>query len=448
METDKLEFVQRLEENRVRFVRVLFTNLLGELRSIEIPVNRLEEAVENGVSFDGSSIGGYAHVANSDMYLKPDLETLMVYPCLTTGHGGGDYTDAGVIGDVYTSSGEPFAGDSRSVLKRFMKQAAEEKIELFTGAEPEFFLFPEGEIPTDPGQISSKAGYFSLSPVDIEEAVRKEIVLALLQMEISVEASHHEIAPHIHEIDFKYADPLTTADQLMVIKFVAKTVARLNGLQAVFMPKPIAEFAASGMHLHLSLFRDGENAFYDPQDGMGLSQDARSFIGGLFEHLGAIMALTNPTINSYKRLVPGYEAPVNIAWARKNRSALIRIPATNTPVNSTRIELRSPDPSANPYLAFTAIFAAGIDGIERCIEPPQPVEEDIYRMSKEEKAQRGIKPVPGSLDQTIEELESDEVIRQALGPEASEYLIRAKRAEIAAFNRAVTDWERQQYLDV
>jgi len=333
-------------------------------------------------------------------------------------------------------------------LKRFLQGTAKRGITFFVGVEPEFFLFPQGKIPTNRSEVTSKSSYFALVPGDTEEAVRKEIVASLLKMGIPIEKSHHEIEPYINELSFEYADPVTTADRLMIIKFVAKSVAAQHGFKAVFMPKPIARFAACGMHAHISLFANGENAFYDPKDTLGLSQYVRFFIGGLIEHISAVTALTNPTINSYKRLVPGFEAPVNIAWGRKNRSTLIRIPATPNPKEATRLELRSPDPSANPYLAFTAILAAGMDGVEHSIEPPVAIEENIYLMSEEEKAQQGIKPLPSSLEQTINALESDQVISRALGTETSEYLIQAKREEIAAFNQSVTDWERQQYLDV
>ena len=329
-----------------------------------------------------------------------------------------------------------------------MQKPSERGHKFFVAVEPEFFLFPKGEIPATRSEVTSKAGYFALAPADAEETVRKAIVSSLLEIGIPIEKSHHEIEPYINELSFKYADPVTTADRLMVVKFVAKSVAAQCEFKAVFMPKPIARFAASGMHVHLSVYKDGKNVFYDQQDEVGLSAHARFFIGGLIEHIRAVTALTNPTVNSYKRLVPGFEAPVNIAWARKNRSTLIRIPATTNPEQATRIELRSPDPSANPYLAFTAILAAGTDGIEQSIKPPAAVEENIYQMSEEEKAKRGIEPLPHSLGQTIRGLESDKVINQALGTEATAYLIAAKQAEIAALNQSVTDWERQQYLDV
>ncbi len=448
-DSEVLSLERKLEADGVRFVHILFTDLLGELRNIEIPIGHLTRAVNNGISFDGSSIGGYATISDADMYLEPDLATLAVYPNPTSSDNSKkNYAVAGVIADVFTASGDSFSGDPRSVLSAFIKQATESGIKLYIGAELEFFLFPEGNIPLSSSQITSRSGYFSLSPVDKEEVVRREIVLELLEMGIEVEASHHEIVPHIHEIDFEYGNPIATADRLMMIKFVAKSVAQANGMQAVFMPKPVSEFAASGMHVHVSLFHDGNNLFYDPSDDMGLSSEARWFIGGLINHLGAVTAFTNPTINSYKRLIPGYEAPVNVAWASKNRSALIRIPATNTPEKATRFELRSPDPSANPYLAFTAILAAGLDGVEHQIAPPDPIKEDIYSMDEEEKASRGIKPLPTRLEDTIEMLVSDQTILSALGNKVCDYYIRAKKEEIASFRRTVTDWERDRYQDI
>ena len=440
---------EQLEKADVQFVRVLFTDLLGELKSIEIPRRRLADAAEHGIAFDGSSIGGYAHIADADMVLIPDLATVTLHPGLTQGRGTREtYAVAAVIGDVFTSGGSPFPGDPRCILRRFVRDAAKESCRLFAGAELEFFLFPKGEIPWNGAQIQRKEGYFSRSPVDDEAAVREEIVLTLLRMGIAVEASHHEIVPHIHEIDFEYSDPVTTADRLMLIKFIAKAVADVHGLRAVFMPKPVSAFAASGMHVHVSVFRGDRNVFYDPDGTSGLSSDCRHFIGGLFEDFEAMTLLTNPTVNSYKRLIPGFEAPVNIAWGFRNRSTLVRIPATSTPEASTRLELRSPDPSANPYLAFTGIFAAGLHGMASGIEPPPPVEENIYSMSQAEKEARGIRHVPGSLGETVDAFEANDVIRTAVGSDAATYLVTAKRGEIAEFNAAVTDWERLHYLDV
>jgi len=448
-EPDHSDVFRQLEEHDVLFINILFTDTLGELKSVEIPVMQFKGALGTGISFDGSSIRGYADIANADMYLKPDLATLKIYPWPTLMESQeGKYGTAGVIADPYTTDGTPSIHSPRYILKRFLQGTAKRGLTFFVGVEPEFFLFPQGKIPTNRSEVTSKSGYFALVPGDTEEAVRKEIVASLLKMGIPIEKSHHEIEPYINELSFEYADPVTTADRLMIIKFVAKSVAAQHEFKAVFMPKPIARFAACGMHAHISLFTDGKNAFYDPQGALGLSQCARFFVGGLIDHIGAVTALTNPTVNSYKRLVPGFEAPVNIAWGSKNRSTLIRIPATPNPEEATRIELRSPDPSANPYLAFTAILAAGMDGIEHSIEPSAAIGENIYLMSEEEKAQQGIKSLPSSLEQTINALESDQVISRALGAKTSEYLIQAKREEIAAFNQSVTDWERQQYLEV
>jgi len=448
-EPDHSDVFQQLEEHDVLFINILFTDILGELKSVEIPVMQFKDALGTGISFDGSSIRGYADIANADMYLKPDLATLKIYPWPTPMESQeGKYSTAGVIADPYTTDGTPSTHSPRYILKRFLHESAKRGVSFYVGVEPEFFLFPQGKIPTDRSEITSRAGYFALVPGDTEEAVRKEIVAALIRMGIPIEKSHHEIEPHINEISFEYADPVTTADRLMIIKFVAKSVAAQHGFKAVFMPKPIARFAACGMHAHISLLSDGINAFYDSQDVLGLSQRARFFIGGLIDHIGAVTALTNPTVNSYKRLVPGFEAPVNIAWGRKNRSTLIRIPATPNPEKATRIELRSPDPSANPYLAFTAILAAGMDGIECSIDPPRAVEKNIYQMSDEEKEADNIAPLPPFLEQTLRVMESDSVITEAIGPEVSAYLIQAKREEVAAFNQSVTDWERHQYLDV
>ncbi len=448
-EPDCKSVFQQLEEHDVRFINILFTDILGELKSVEIPVAKFENTLRGGISFDGSSIRGYADIANADMYLKPDLATFKIYPWPTViNPQGGEYRTASVIADPYTTEGPPFSHSPRYILKRFLHETAKRGFTFFIAVEPEFFLFPQGKVPRDRSEVTSRAGYFAIVPGDIEEAVRKEIVASLTKMGIKIEKSHHEIEPHINEISFEYAHPVTTADHLMIVKFAIKSVAAQHGFRAVFMPKPIARFAASGMHVHISLFNETVNAFYDPQGAFGLSQHARFFIGGLIEHIRAVTALTNPTINSYKRLVPGFEAPVNIAWGRKNRSTLIRIPATPIPEKATRIELRSPDPSANPYLAFTAILAAGMDGIERSIDPPRAVEKNIYQMSDEEKKEENIVPLPYSLEETLRALESDSVITRAIGPKASAYLIQAKWEEIAAFNQSVTDWERRQYLDV
>jgi glutamine synthetase len=427
---------------------ILFTCALWEVKGVEIPVSQLNEAMASGISFDGSSIQGYADIQSADMYLKPDLATLNTYLAGYSEPQEARYGNAGIIADPYTSDGVPCLNSPRYILKRFLQGFAQQGITFLVAVEPEFFLFPEGRIPINRSDITSKSGYFAVIPGDKEEQVRKEIVANLIEMGMPIEKSHHEIEPYINELSFRYGDPVTTADRLMIIKYVAKSIAARHGFKAVFMPKPIARFAACGMHVHISVLDNEVNALYDSQDAHGLSQEALFFIGGLVNHINAVTALTNPAVNSYKRLVPGFEAPVNIAWARNNRSTLIRIPATASPERGTRIELRSPDPSANPYLAFVAIIAAGMDGIENSIQPPRAVEENIYLMSNEEKAKRGIMPLPGSLEETVNALKGDQVICRAIGEETIEYFVQAKLSEIAAFNESVTDWERDQYLDV
>ncbi len=451
MNKDRLgnsDVLQQLEKRHVLFINILFTDPLGELKSVEIPATQLKDALVSGISFDGSSIRGFAEIENADMYLKPDISTLNIYSGDFYESGEIRRSSAGLIADPYSSDGIPSVRSPRYILKRLLQSFAEKGITFLVAVEPEFFLFPEGRIPINRNEVTSKSGYFALVPDDKEERVRKEIVATLIEMGIPIEKSHHEIEPYINELSFKYADPVTTADRLIIIKFVAKSVAARHGFKAVFMPKPIARFAACGMHVHISVFRNEENAFYDSQDSLGLSKDARFFMGGLIKHISAVTALTNPAVNSYKRLVPGFEAPVNVAWAKNNRSTLIRIPATYNPETATRIELRSPDPSANPYLAFTAIMAAGMDGIDNLIEPPVAVEANIYSMNENEKARLGIKPLPGSLEEAIGELRSDQVIGGAIGDKTTECFVQAKLAEIAAFNESVTDWEREQYLDV
>jgi glutamine synthetase len=438
----------QLEKHHALFVNILFTDALGELKSVEIPAGQLEDALVSGISFDGSSIQGFAEIEDADMYLKPDISTLKIHSRDYPKNGEIGVSSASLIADPYTSDGICSVRNPRYILKRFLEGFAKQGITFMVGVEPEFFLFPEGRMPMSREEITSKSGYFALVPGDKEEEVRKAIVASLMEIGIPIEKSHHEIQPYINELSFKYDDPVTTADRLLLIKFVAKGVAARHGFKAVFMPKPIARFAACGMHVHMSVFRNKENAFYSSEDSLGLSQDARFFIGGLIEHIGAITALTNPTVNSYKRLVPGFEAPVNVAWARNNRSTLIRVPATRNPELATRIELRSPDPSANPYLAFVGIIAAGMDGIEHSIEPPVSVEENIYLMDEKQKVRHGIKPLPGSLEQTIHELSSDKVVASAIGKETTAYLVKAKLAELAAFNESVTDWERERYIDV
>ena len=441
MEKEVKWVLKTVEEEGVSFVRLQFTDIFGIPKNVEIPAEKLEETLEKGIAFDGSSIEGFVRIFESDMYLKPDPSTLAIYPW-TEGNG----KTARLICDVLRPDGSPFEGDPRYVLKRAIAEAAQEGFTMYAGAEAEFFLFRQDPSGHPSLELHDKGGYFDLMPVDQGEETRKAIVEALEHMGFEVEAAHHEVAPSQHEIDFRYADALRTADNIVTFKFVVKTVAMQHGLHATFMPKPIAGINGSGMHTHLSLFRDGVNAFYDPSDPYNLSDVAKGFLAGLIEHIDAITAIANPLVNSYKRLVPGYEAPVNVSWARINRSALIRVPASNTPETSTRMELRSPDPSANPYLLYAVVLMSGLDGIRRGLMPPEPVEENIYALTEEQRAEREIKTLPGSLEEALAALERDEVVKSALGSHILEHYLEAKRREIEEYRTRVTPWEIDRYL--
>ncbi len=433
-----------VRENNINFVRLQFTDIFGLPKNVEIPAGRLQSVLEKGIAFDGSSIEGFMRISESDMYLRPDLNTLAIYPwTMESGNG----RTARLICDVLLPDGQPFPGDPRYVLKRAVAEAEKLGYTMYAGAEAEFFLFrrtPEGKASLE---LHDHGGYFDLTPVDRGEEARADIVVALEQMGFEVEAAHHEVAPSQHEIDFRYADVLRTADNIVTFRFVVKTIALRHGLHATFMPKPIAGINGSGMHTHISLWHGNQNLFYDPKDPYGLSEIARQFLAGIIEHIGAITALANPLVNSYKRLVPGYEAPVNISWARMNRSALIRVPASNTPETSTRIELRSPDPSCNPYLAYAAILVSGLDGIKRKLKAPDPVEENIYELTREQRQERGIGSLPGSLDEALAALAHDTVIAAALGEHIVEKYLEAKEKELREYRLAVTPWEVQRYLE-
>jgi glutamine synthetase len=373
------------------------------------------------------------------MYLRPDPDTFVIFPWRPRDGGV-----ARLICDVYNPDGTPFAGDPRHVLKRALAEAKTMGFALNVGPELEFFLFhtdAEG-LPTT--LTHDKASYFDLTPVDLGENARRDMVLALEQMGFEIEASHHEVAPGQHEIDFKYADALSTADKMATFRFVVRTIAQQHGLHASFMPKPIYGIAGSGMHTNQSLTKNGRNAFFDPEDSQGLSPEAYHYIAGLMKHACSFTAITNPTINSYKRLVPGYEAPCYIAWSERNRSPLIRIPAKRG--SSTRIELRSPDPSCNPYLALAVQLKAGLDGIKNKLTPPPAVDQNIFAMSREEREQAGIKSLPGSLAEALEELNNNPVIREALGEHIVERFIEAKTKECDGYRMIVHQWELDQYL--
>ncbi|MBO2521568.1 MAG: type I glutamate--ammonia ligase [Clostridia bacterium] len=436
----KEEILRKADEWGVRFVRLQFSDIMGIIKNVAIPRSQLERALDNQIMFDGSSIQGFTRIEESDMNLRPDPNTFTLFPWRE------DKPVARLICDVYKIDGKPFEGDPRYVLKRAVAQIEELGYTVNLGPECEFFLFKADPDGAPLLETHDKAGYFDLGPVDRGEDARRDIVLALEAMGFEVEASHHEVAPGQHEIDFKYGDALTQADRVATFKVVTRAIAKRHGLHATFMPKPIFGINGSGMHTHISLFKDGQNAFYDPHGEHQLSDVARYFIGGLLKHAPAITAVANPLVNSYKRLVPGYEAPVYIAWSAHNRSALVRVPASRQ--QGTRIELRSPDPSCNPYLAFAAMIAAGVDGIKNKIDPGPSVTFNIYALSPEERAARGIPSLPGSLAEALDALEADEVIKEALGPHVCTHFISGKRIEWDVYRSQVHPWEIEQYLGV
>ncbi|MCR4425656.1 MAG: type I glutamate--ammonia ligase [Firmicutes bacterium] len=442
MSTFKREEILRLaKERNVQFIRLQFMDIVGVVKNVEIPLSQLEGALDGRVMFDGSSIEGFSRIEESDMNLRPDLDTFVVFPWK---HADG--TIARLICDVYNANGTPFEGDPRFVLKRAVAEAEALGFTLNVGPECEFFLFRQDEFGAATTNTNDQGGYFDLYPVDCGEDARRDIVLALEQMGFRVEAAHHEVAPGQHEIDFEYCDALTTADRVTTFKFVTKVVARHHGLHATFMPKPICGMAGSGMHTHLSLFSNGQNAFFDPAAPYQLSETAIFFIGGLLAHAPAVTAVTNPTVNSYKRLVPGYEAPVYICWSAANRSALCRVPASRG--IGTRVEWRSPDSSCNPYMAFAVILKAGLDGIKKRIAPPEPIMKNIYHMSAEERAQEGIPSLPGSLAEAVEALSQDEVVVSALGEHLYPRFVNACKLEWDDYRIQVHKWELDRYLSV
>ena len=442
------DLIARAREDGVRFISLQFTDILGMIKSVTIPMGRLAEALEQGIWFDGSSIEGFARIFESDMVLVPDPATYRVLPW-----SAAERRRARLICDVYGPDGRPSPTAPRVVLRRILALAAERGYVCNFGPELEFFLFKrdgehDREHPTRP--VPHDVGsYFDFSPRDEAQKVRSEIILALEGMGMQVEMSHHECAIGQHEIDFRYADALTSADNAVTFKYIVRAMAATHGIYASFMPKPIFGIAGSGMHTHQSLFdTEGQNLFYDPNDEYQLSRLAYNFIAGQMTHARAVAAVAAPTVNSYKRLTPGYEAPVYICWAHLNRSALIRVPGHGAKQNyAARIELRCPDPSANPYLAFTAMLAAGLDGIERDLTPPPPVNEDVYDFDERDLSERAIGTLPGTLSEALDALEQDEVIGGALGPAVLEAFLRAKRAEWDEYRIQVTSWELGRYLE-
>jgi len=435
------EDIKRLiEEKNVSFIRLQFTDILGTIKNVEIPVSQLDKALENKMMFDGSSIEGFVRIEESDMYLYPDLDSFVVFPW--TSEKG---KVARFICDVYTAKGEPFAGDPRNNLKRILKKMEDMGFTSFNlGPEPEFFLFKLDAKGEPTLEVNDHGGYFDLAPTDLGENCRRDIVLELEEMGFEIEASHHEVAPGQHEIDFKYADAITACDNIQTFKLVVKTIARKHGLHATFMPKPLFGEAGSGMHFNVSLFKGKENAFYDESTELGLSETAMQFMAGILEHVQGFTAVTNPTVNSYKRLVPGYEAPCYVAWSAQNRSPLIRIPSARG--LSTRVEVRSVDPSANPYLAMAVILEAGLEGIRKQLTPPAAINRNIYVMTEEERKANGIANLPPALDDALTLLAQDKVAQAALGEHIYANFKEAKEIEFDMYRTTVHQWERDQYL--
>ncbi len=433
----------RLDEHNVRFLRLQFSDIMGLNKNVEVPRSQFDKALDGELMFDGSSVQGFARIEESDMLLKPDFDTFLVFPSMIEGDARGKV--ARLICDIAHPDGNPFEGDPRFVLKRQIERLRALGFDdMSAGPEPEFFLFARDANGAPTTVTNDAAGYFDLAPVDRGEDARRDMVNALVEMGFEIEAAHHEVAPGQHEIDFKYADALTTADNIATFRMVVKRVALLHGLHATFMPKPVTGINGSGMHIHLSLFRGGENAFFDPKAEHQLSHTAKNWIAGLLEHAQGLVAVTNPIVNSYKRLTPGYEAPTNIAWSASNRSAMIRIPARRG--EGTRCELRMPDPSCNPYLALAVIMAAGIDGIERNLIPPPAIARNIYEMSVRDRRKHKIKELPYTLREALITLHKDRVVREALGRHVFEHLADAKAKEFDAYRIAVHDWELDQYL--
>ncbi|QOR68647.1 type I glutamate--ammonia ligase [Cytobacillus suaedae] len=438
----KEDIFRIVKEENVKYIRLQFTDILGTIKNVEIPVSQLEKALDNKMMFDGSSIEGFVRIEESDMYLFPDLDTWVIFPW--TAEKG---KVARLICDIYNADGTPFAGDPRTNLKRMLREMEELGFTDFNlGPEPEFFLFKLDAKGEPTLELNDNGGYFDLAPTDLGENCRRDIVLELEEMGFEVEASHHEVAPGQHEIDFKYANALKACDDIQTFKLVVKTIARKHGLHATFMPKPLFGVNGSGMHCNVSLFSNGKNAFYDTSGNLELSDTARQFIAGVLKHAPGFTAVTNPTVNSYKRLVPGYEAPCYVAWSARNRSPLIRIPASRGV--STRVEVRSVDPAANPYLAMAVLLAAGLDGIKNKLTPPAPVDRNIYVMNKAERLEAGIEDLPATLAQALEQLKKDEVIVNALGEHLFEHFVEAKEIEWDMFRTQVHPWEREQYMSM
>ena len=444
--SESIEYVlKKVKDDKVKFIRLWFTDIIGQLKSFAITVEELEGALEEGMGFDGSSIEGYARIDESDMVALPDPDTYKTLPWRPKDEAA----VARMFCDIKHPGGEQFEGDPRYVLKRMLKRAADAGYIFYVGPELEYFYFKDENKDQKSTGFLDQGGYFDLTPLDVATDLRRQTVLTLEKMGIPVEYSHHEAAPSQHEIDIQYTDALTMADNVMTYKLVVKEIARQNGVYASFMPKPVFGVNGSGMHCHQSLFKGENNSFFDKTDPYHLSDVARYYIAGLLKYAPEFCAISNQWVNSYKRLVPGYEAPVYLSWARRNRSDLIRVPEYRPgKETSTRIELRSPDPACNPYLTFAVMLAAGLEGVEKKYQPPAPIEENVYEMSEEVRRQRGIATLPGSLDEAIKLFEKSDLMRKTLGEHVFNAFIENKKIEWNKYSVQVTDWERERYLPI
>ena len=433
------DIIKIVKEKDVKFIRLQFTDIFGTLKNVAITASQLEKALNNDCMFDGSSIEGFVRIEESDQYLRPDLDSFVIFPWRPQ-----QGKVARLICDIYTPEGKPFDGDPRYILKKVLKEATDMGYTFNVGPELEFFLFNTDEFGKPTTNTSDEAGYFDLGPVDAGEDARRDICFALEEMGFEVEASHHEVAVAQHEIDFKYDAALTTADKIMTFKLTVKSIAHRHGLYATFMPKPLFGVNGSGMHTNMSLMKNGKNAFYDESDPLALSKEAYSFIAGLLAHIKGMAAITNPLVNSYKRLVPGYEAPCYIAWSARNRSPLIRVPATRGP--GTRVELRCPDPACNPYLELALCLAAGLDGIKKGLTPPPSADMNIFKLTAEERIELNIDNLPGNLYEAIQELQKDDLVTSVLGEHITGKYVEAKIEEWNEYITTVTEWEVKKYL--
>src|SRR5574344_497035 len=435
------EFIKKqIKENDIKFIKLQFVDINGQVKNMAIPSDHIDKILSNEIMLDGSSIKGFRSIETSDMFFHPDKNTFQILPW-----GNEDAKSARLICDIYNPDGTPFEGCPRWNLKRVMKEAEKLGFSMNMGPEAEFFLFAKGKDGKVTTTTQDKAGYYDVGPEDLGEDVRADIVLTLKKMGFDIEASHHEVADGQHEIDFKYADLLTTADNVATFKIAVKAIASRHNLHATFMPKPIFGINGSGMHCNVSLFKNGKNAFYDAKAEYELSDVAKYSIGGLLKHIKSITAVLNPTVNSFKRLVPGYEAPVYLAWSLANRSALLRVPARRGA--STRVELRSPDPACNPYLAFAAILEACLDGVRNKIDPPAPVESNIYKLTTKERKKQRIESLPGDLSEALDAFDKSLVAHAALGDHIFNEFMSAKKKEWDSFRTFVSQWEIERYLE-